>query len=1082
MKNLFNCFALCKRVIPLTFFLFFLGVTGFTQNKITGIVSGKDNMPLSGATVTNKSSNTTSFTEPDGSFTIEAKNGDVMVASFVGYISGEFKINNNLKLNFSLQESIVNLNTVIITGYTSQKIKDITGSVAVVKPKDLVAVPAGQVEQMLQGRVAGLTVITEGEPGAPATIRLHGVGNFGNTTPLYIIDGIQGDINRINPYDIESLQVLKDAAAYSIYGVRGANGVIVITTKKGRAGKTRINFESYIGLQEPLKRGLDLLSPQENADLLWRALKNSRQVDSSGNPSSPLYGNGPKPILPDYLFAGSHQDALSEGSPYVADELYNLDPNKGPVYQIVKFNKSGTDWFHKLFKPAISYNNSITISGANEKNQYLLSLGYLDQEGTFLNTYLKRFTARINTGFTVLNNIHIGENLQLSYTDNPRGSKYNPGVGGGDINSTLSTDPSFPVYDIKGAYNGWYYPGGGGGPANNPVAVRTLASDNKGQSWQAFGNVFAEISFLKNFTAKTSFGGSLINFYNYNFSPGSYDYPLAGYPNSLSEASGYLSSSTWTNTIGFSKVFSDIHSLNVLVGTEMISNHNRENGGTAFDLPFTSPNYWLLNNGDPRGRSNYSTASISKLQSFISRVEYGFKSKYLITGNLRRDGSSIFGPENRYGWFPSVGVAWRITEENFLRDVKWLTDLKLRASYGRTGYYGNTDPSNQFTLYGGSVADAYYDINGISSGDIQRGFRVVRVGNPKTGWQQDIVSNIGIESVLWNGRLSITADWYKKESRGLLFPVTLPDILGDVIPPNINVGNILNTGIDLTLGTQGKFSNNWNWNALITLTHYKNKIQQLNTVPYFFDFFGWVKNEVGYPISSFYGYKVIGLFQDAADVAKSPVQPDAAPGRFKYLDANGDGKITEDDRVHFGNPNPKFTMGINIGLGFKGFDFSTFLYGSFGNQVLNQFRFYSTDIFAASPNGVHTTTALYDSWSLNHKNATAPIAEMSANFSNVGQYNSYALENGSYLRNKVIMLGYTFPTKNLQKIKLDHLRIYFQVVNLFTITSYTGLDPELSGTGLSPLSDQARKSTFGIDTGNYPNNQRQFLLGLTLGF
>ncbi len=1051
----------------LWFFLSFSSIA--QQKKITGVITTPGNNPLFGATIAIKNSTNSTFTDSTGSFSISVNSGDILLISFVGHKSEEIKITNQTALTISLSQSAIDLDEIFVTGYTFQKVKEITGSVAIVKPKDLTAIPAGQVEQMLQGRVAGLNVITSGMPGGGSNVRLHGIGNFGDVTPLYIIDGVQGDINNLNPGDIESLQVLKDAGAYAMYGVRGANGVIIITTRNGKIGKTKINYDFYIGTTRPLHKGPDLLNPQEMADLTWLALKNSGHVAANGNPVDRFYGNGPTAVLPDYLIAGPHR-GLFEGDPRVNPDLYNIDFTSGNLYQITRSNKTGTDWFHEVFKPAISQNHSITVSGANDKNKYLFSLGYLDQQGTLLNTYLKRFTARINTIFSVNDNIRIGENLQLSYRDNPRIA--GPGANENEILGTFTSPTILPVYDIKG---GWStLQDDGVILRDNMVARRTIAKYDKTHYWEVFGNVWAEADFLKYFTFRTQFGGTLTNYYLYNFIFASYNRsPSSGLPdNHLSESSGYRRSWTWINTVNFSKTFLNDHTIKVLAGTEAISNYNRETGGRRSGFFTNDPNYRFLNNGSPASQTNYSFAGTSTLSSFISRIDYGFKEKYFLSGTLRNDGSSVFGPENRYGWFPSLSAAWRVTEESFSKKLKWLTDLKLRASWGKTGFYGNTDPFNQYSLFGGSVGDAYYDIYGISTGSIQQGFRATRIGEPKTGWQEDIVVNAGFESILWNGKLNITADWYKKKSKGLLFPIILPDVAGGAMPPNINVGNVQNTGVDVLLSSKGRFSKNWKWDATITLTTYKNKIIHLNDLPYFNPPFSqagpFVRNEVGHEVSSFFGYKIIGLFQSDDDVSKSPVQDAAAPGRFKYQDTDGDGTITDLDRVHYGNANPNFTAGINIGINYKDFDFSTFCYGSFGNDVLNVTR----DVTDRPGYGfARSKTALYNSWTPQHPNAKAPIAENDFNFSNIG-FNSYLLENGSYFRNKIMTLGYTLPKSWLQKIKIEKLRIYVQAVNLFTITKYTGLDPELSGFS----------AAYGIDFGNYPNNQKQYLLGLNVNF
>jgi TonB-linked SusC/RagA family outer membrane protein len=1042
-------------------------VTG--QAKVTGVVSTSTGTPLFGATIVVVGSSTTAITIADGSFTINAKPGNTLEISFVGYKSRLVKIAGETSLKIELSESVINLEEVLVTGYSSQKVKEITGSVAIIKPKDLIAIPAGQVEQMLQGRAAGLTVISSGMPGGQSNVRLHGIGNLGDVTPLYIIDGVQGNVNNLNPNDIETLQVLKDAGAYAIYGVRGANGVIIITTKSGRQGKTKITYDFYMGTTRPYENTLDLLNPQEIADLTWIAYKNSGQVGANGNPFHPLYGNGASPVLPDYFIAGPNV-GLPTNSPLVDPSLYNIDFANGPLYQIVESNKTGTDWYHETFKPAFSHNHSLTISGASEKNKYLFSVGYLDQQGTFLNTYLKRYTTRINTEFAVGNNFRMGENLQLTYRDNPIVAKYGDPTDN-DIFRSIIAHPLLPIYDIK---EGWAHFLPDGFFYDNPVAMRVIAKDDKTNYWEIFGNAFAEIDFLRSFTLRTSFGGNLINYNSYNFSAYTYRGLAGGVPdNSLVESSGYRRSWTWTNTAKFSKLYGDAHRVNALIGTEAIDNYNREIGAQKRGLYTDDVNYRFLSNGISAGQSNYSFAGTSTLFSLISQADYGFKDKLFFKATLRRDGSSVFGPEKRYGWFPSVSAAWRITEEKFLLNVKWLTDLKLRASWGKTGFYGNTDPFNQYTLYGGTIGDAYYDITGSGNNPVQ-GFRAVRIGDPTTGWQEDVVSNIGFESFFWNGKLNITLDWYSKKAKGLLFPITLPDILGGAIPPNVNTGVIQNKGVDVLLGSKGKFSRDWSWDATVTLSRYKNRILKLTDILYYIPPFSqggpFVRNEVGNAAGTFYGYKIIGLFHDIDEINKAPKQDGAAPGRFRYRDNNNDGKIDDQDRVLFGDPNPDFTLGINLSLFYKNFDFTTFFYGSFGNDVINVPR-YTRDFFAVG-NFAKSERLLYDSWTPQNTTATTPRIENEITFSNGATVTSYMMENGSYFRNKSVILGYNLPKTFLQKYKLEKLRFYFQALNLFTITKYSGFDPELPGSS----------AAFGIDFGNYPNNQKQYLFGINMNF
>ncbi|PWT99095.1 MAG: SusC/RagA family TonB-linked outer membrane protein [Bacteroidetes bacterium] len=1043
--NLIIAFTICLSTI-------FISKSLNGQSFVHGKISDQNGFPLSGATISVKGKNLFCFSDSTGSFRVEAQKGDQLVISFVGYKPNQVSVTDSSSIKINLQSSPEYLDQIIVTGYTSQKQKEIVGSVTSVAPNDLVAIPVGQIEQMLQGRVAGLTVITSGEPGANSIVRIHGIGNFGNVTPLYIIDGIQGDINSINAYDIESLQVLKDAAAYSIYGVRGANGAIVITTQKGKIGKTNLSYDGYFGFQQPLHKAWNLASPQEDADYKWLQFKNSGL-----SPNDPLYGSQSRPILPDYLFAGSHF-GLFENDPLASPDLYNIKPSQGPIYQIVKYDAHGTDWYHEVFKPAFSQNHSIKISGGNEKNHYLLAFGYLDQQGTMINTYLKRFTTRVNTDFTMKNNVRVGENLQLSFTRNPRYTKYDFLIPD-DIESVIITPSYRPVYDINGF---WSASNGSGGffPGDNPVAKMTLAKDDRNDNWQVFGNLYAEADFLKHFTIRTSFGGSMNYYYNYTYSFGSIDRTS---PASLVENSGYLSSWTWTNTIKYAQTFQKRHTVGVIIGLEEINNYNRGEGGKRLGFYSDAPNYRFLTNGDPSTQTNYSAATASFLGSVFGQFSYGYLDKLFFTVTIRRDGSSVFGPENRFGWFPSIGAAWRMTEENFMKNQRWLTDLKLRASWGETGFNGNTNPLNQYTLYGGAPGDAFYDMMGSSNSTVA-GLRMVQIGNPKTGWQKDLVTNIGFESNLFNGKIQLNADWYYKKSEGLLFQLSLPDILGVANRPNANIGSIENKGMDLFLGSKGNFTKNFGWEFAITLTTYHNRILKLNSIPYFDynnnDVGANVRNEVGQSIGTFFGYRILGYFNSQTDVDHSVKQEAAAPGRFKYQNTNSDEIINDDDRTIIGNPNPDFTTGINFGLTYKNFDFTTFFYGSIGNDVYNGTKYATL-----------SKISLTGSWTTDRHDAIAPIAEAAPlNFSNWNVTNSWPIEKGSYLRCKSLMLGYTFPGDMARKISLTHLRVYIQVLNAFTITKYSGIDPEIAGI----------TQAWGIDHGTYPGNQFQFLFGINL--
>lgn len=1051
-----------NRKLYLVFWCMFSSIIVSAQNRITGKVTGSDDkLPVIGASVKVKGSTTGTITGTDGGFTLNAKSGDILIISYIGYEPKEVPVGSESNYTVSITPTSSTLNEVVVTGYASQAKKDITGSVAVVSVKELKEVPAGSPVQMLQGRASGVSIITSGQPGSGSNIRIRGITSFGNTVPLVIIDGVQGNLDNIDANDIESMQVLKDAGAASIYGVRGANGVIVVSTKKG-SGTPKITYDAYYGTQVPLNNDFNLLNPQEMADLTWIAYRNSGTDIVNGNPNHPQYGNGATPVLPDYILPSG----AKEGDPRVDPSLYNIDFTK-PAYQIVRANKQGTDWFNELFTPAPIQSHTLTASGGGDKSTYLFSAGYFNQQGTLLETYLKRYSARMNTTFKVKENIRIGENAYVFYRDNPQIG--NQGEGN-EISQVYRTQPIVPIYDIEGNFGG----GAGArlGQGYNPIASRTRAKDNRGHQWDVQGNAFAEVDFLKKFTARTSFGGTLNLGYVYFFGFRTYENAENVGQNSYGENSFYNRNWTWTNSLTYSNIFAQKHNLKLFAATEAVDYYGRNVGGNRVNLFSDDPNFRNLSNGSPSGQQNFSGAYQNSLFSLISRLDYSFADKYLLSATVRRDGSSVFGPESTYGVFPSVTAGWRISNEGFMKSVEWINDLKFRGGYGVLGAQANVSATNAFTLYGQSPNASYYDIGGANTTAII-GFREASIGNSATSWEENKVTNVGFDATLFNNKFEISAEWYKKSVKGLLFPQPLPATAGGALRPTINVGNVENSGLDLNATYRGNVKGNWSYDIGVILTTYNNNITVLPG-----EYFGaggsrigdFARNQVGHPIGAFFGYDVVGLFQSAEDVANSPTQDAAAPGRFKYRDVTGDGRISDDDRTFFGNPNPDYSYGLNLGARFKNVDFSAFFYGSQGNDVINYVRWW-TDFFP-SFQGAKSKDALYNSWSATNTAGTTPIVENVSNFSNNGVPNSYYKEDGSYFRCKSLILGYTLDPKFLNRYGVDRLRFYFQAANLFTITNYTGLDPELSGDNRA----------FGIDYGNYPNNQKNYNFGVNLTF
>jgi TonB-linked SusC/RagA family outer membrane protein len=1028
------------------------------QSTITGTVKDQAGTALPGASIrVLGDANAGAVTNDSGSYMLNLPAGrtTIMITS-VGFLSQEVVIHGKSDINIVMVFDKTKLDEVVVTGYSNQKKKDITGSVAVVDMRNIKSIPAGSAMQALQGMASGVNVVSSGVPGAPSSIMIRGVTSFGNTQPLVLVDGIQTDMNTINTDDIESIQVLKDAGAAAIYGVRGSNGVIIITTKKGKVGAPVISYHGYYGVQIP-NQGSNPLNELNSADYA--------RLYKSVYPNTVLFANG----IPDYTYGGAGGSGTGmAGDPAVDPSKYVLDPvNPLNNYIIQKLNKQGTDWYHAFFKNAPSTSQNITASGGTEKSSYMFSLGYLDQQGSVIETYLKRYSVRINTQFKPRDNIRFGENVYIFYEQNPA---FTNQTDFNTVTELYQMLPIVPVYDIKGNFGGTF-----GGPElgsrYNPVATQMSTVNNRHYTWDVVGNAYAEIDFLKHFTFRSSFGGTIDNQYGqtFNFSPywSPTDYTT---PNSYSENSLFNSSYTFTNTLTYNNQIGK-HNIKWLAGTEAIKNYGRAVGGGSQNFFSTDYNYLILNNGTSNV-TNYSSAYENTLFSLFTRLDYSYDDRYLLSATLRRDGSSVFGADNRYGLFPSFSAGWRISKENFMENISWLNDLKLRVSYGILGSQNNVSPTNSLTLYGGGFATSYYDLAG-SSNSIQPGFYQTNIGNPNTSWEQDAITNIGIDVTLLK-KLSFSLEFYRKSINGLLFTEPLLATAGGATAPVINIGDIRNEGIDFTTRYQTNITKDLRFTLSANITTYKNTVINIPG-PGYFDaapqqqLGDLVRNEEGHPVSSFFGYQVIGLFQSADDVSKSPTQDGAAPGRFKYKDVNGDGAITPDDRTFIGNPNPNFTYGLNLQFEYKGFDLSAFFYGSQGNKIINTLRV-NSDFFGTYLGG--KSNDLLNAWTPGNTNTNIPKLESVNSFSTAQVMNSFFVEDGSYLRLKSLMLGYTINSATLKKLGISRSRIYVQAANLFTITKYSGMDPELVGPSAS----------FGIDAGNYPGNLQNFLVGLEISF
>ena len=1024
------------------------------------VISQVDGKPIPGVNIVIKDTSTGTTTDVDGNYTLVAPGDATLIFTFIGFAREEVPVNSRQVIDVSLSSDIQTLEEIVVTGYSTQRKKDITGSVSIVNVDDFKNVPSRSAEQALQGMASGVNITKSGVPGAGSKIFIRGVTNFGNTDPLIIVDGIEQSLNNISAQDIESIQVLKDAGSAAIYGVRGANGVILVTTKKGKPGTPVVTYQASYGMAYPLPGNpFNLLNSEEYIS-----------VYNAAFPNNDRFNNG----MPDYMYRGPVGAGVAfEGDPAVDPSKYFYgSPKRGQNYIIQKVNKKGTDWFHELFKKAPSTEHNLSVSGGTDKSKYLFSLGYLDQQGTLINTYLKRYSARLNTEFNLAKNIRIGENLNILHRENP-GFGENSDFGG--IIETVKQQPIVPLKDIMGNWGGTF--GGPGlGDGQNPVAVQNRNIDKDVvKAWHIIGNAYAEIDFLKNFTARTSLGYNISNSYTQDFNTTQVENVQGNNSeNSLSVSSSYGSNMTFTNLLTYNNTFGK-HHIDMLIGSEAIEYTGR--GVNAGRQKFFSEdfNFLVLGNGTD-ALTNSSSISGSSLFSLFSRLAYSYNDRYLIGATIRRDGSSVFGPEQRYGIFPSVSLAWRLSAENFMENLSWLDDLKFRGSYGVLGSQNNVSAINAYSLYASGMTSTYYDITG-SSNSIIQGFAINRIGNPVTGWEENIVSNFGFDMVVLDNALELSVEYYKKKINGLLFTEPLPAVvIGGASAPSVNIGDIQNTGVDASFKYRGKIKNDFNYSVGANITSYKNVVVNIPDPGYFFSgshqgVGSMVRNEEGHPVSSFYGYNVVGLFNSQEEVDAAPTQNAAAPGRFRYEDVDGDGVITANDRMHLADPNPDFTYGLNLNLGYKNFDLSAFFYGSQGNEIFNLAKSYTHFV------GFYPTTNkskdLLNAWTPDNTDTTIPIVESQGTFSTTLAPNSFYIEDGSFLKLRSLALGYTINRDLIQRINISNVRVYAQVENLFTLTKYSGLDPEVIGGSTSAL---------GVDRGSYPNNERNIIFGLSVTF
>jgi len=1025
-----------KSTVSTIFLLWTLLVgSSLSAQTIKGIVSDA-NGPIPQVNVTVKGTTTGTVTDMNGNFTINTANSNaILVISYIGYLTQEVPASGGTDLLITLKEDVNSLNEVIVVGYNSQKKASITSAVSTVNMENLTKTRVPDVAQALQGQVAGVFVAANtGAPGDGIQIRIRGVGTLGNNDVLYIVDGISTrDISFLNQADVKSMTVLKDAAAGAIYGSRAAGGVVVITTKSGQKGKSTISADYFSGIYFATN-----LPKMLNADQ-YLTVKDQAWHNTAGNSATAI-------------------------SPYAADRN--------------RTDLADTNWQKELFNTGISKNFQASISGGSEKLQYLISGGYFGMDGIVVENHDKyqRVNFRVNINSNVTDRFTVGTNLQISHTKQDKLSS--SGDAPGVIRQALLRPPVLgvykdindPTYSANDPYTDLpFYTGPNNGwnqnyeLSSNPLAIVHF-TDDKRNTFQLFGNVFGEYSFLKDNSLKfkSNVGVDMQYSHNKNFAENYGDSNIGDInntffglgrnnrPNVLDENRGENMTFTFTNTLNYVKTFNEKHNVNLLLGNEIIKSDAAALGGSRQNFDNTSNAFRYLDYGgqgviDAGGNVirafPYSSGSASNwgLLSYFASGTYGYDNKYFATATMRADASSRFGTNNKWGYFPSVSGGWVVSKENFMSKIDWISNLKLRASWGQSG--NQEIPNNAFetlvSTTGGIV-------------------NIIRYGNPDLKWETTTQTNYGLDLSLLKNKLSLSADYFEKNTTDILLSVNLPAVSVGVIESTIvNAGAVTNKGFELGLNFQDNdhaFKYNINANAA-TLTNRVNKLQTyVNNI---IDDRTRTRTEVGQAISSYYGLVSDGIYQNTDEINSTLFSNtnNTQPGDIKFKDLNGDGQINADDRAFIGNPIPKLTYGFSFTGSYQNFDFSFLLQGVEGVDRYNDMK----QILNYDSRPFNSMVSVLDSWNGEGSSNTTPRVT----FNNNGGANvsSVFVEDASYLRLKNIEIGYTFKNK---VIGITNLRIYASSQNLFTITKYTGLDPE---------------STSLIDMGTYPQSTA-FILGL----
>ncbi len=1011
-----------KKLFLSAILLFLMAIVAHAQDiTVHGtVLSRADGEPLIGATVLCEQTKAGASTDLDGEFHITVPQGAKLKFSYIGYNPVELEAHPSMTVY--MDENTELLDEVVVVGYQTVRKADLTGAVSVMNMKEPLSENSGNIMNSMAGKLPGVNVVPDAAPGGTGSIRVRGMSTANSSNdPLYIIDGVPTDnINCINPTDIETMQVLKDAASASIYGSRAANGVVIITTKHGKGDRLTVNVNYAISAQTIAKR-YKVMDADQWGQAYWMASANS-----GIQPSHILYGGGATPVLQKFVDGNTN------------------------------FPTANTNWQDEVYHTAWTNNLTASVSNNTEKGSVLFSANYINQNGNIIDTFYERFSGRINSRFDINKYVAVGENLLVA-----RWSNRGMDVAGdrGIPFTALSQMPGLPVRGLNGEW---------ANPMTliksdlaNPVQQISNASDNSSTSWRILGNAFVEVFPVEGLTVKTNIGIEHSQYLNQNLGRRINPNDV----NSVSEDYGQGDTWTWTNTAVYNKTFNDAHHLTALIGTEAIGYTFKSLSASRTDYAFEDTDYMQIDAGTGT-RSNGGTKTQWSVFSLFAKVDYNYADRYLASFTIRRDENSRFAKGHRSGVFPAFSLAWRPTQENFWPENNVLTDMKIRYSWGQNGNANIPALYPAYSTYIFNTGNGAYDIAGTNSSTTS-GITLASTGNPDLKWETTTQNNIGIDFQFFNGMFNLSTDYYIKKTTDMLTIPPALSVAGENASTWLNTGSMRNNGWEVTLAYNSPNYGDFSWNGSINISQYKNKLLKLNNREAFIG--GDQRLVPGQPMGIYYGYVCDGIFQSMQEVADHATQQGAAPGRLMYRDLNGDGVISDEDRCFIGDPNPDLSMGINLAFKYKAFTLDMFFSGDFGFDIQNIMKGQLYSFGRANTNTNHAADIL-NAWTPQNKNTDIPALSLT-DANNEARFSTYYVQDGSYMKMKYLKLSYSLPYHITKKFACESFNIFAQVENVFTMTKYKGLDPEIL-----PGEYGAR-----IDNGAYPR-PRTFTFGVNLQF